>query len=72
MRPKANEFPWRLYLTVRAMSVGPDNPRRRTAEDARGLSAAGAGCKGPAERLSSESEGRLRRPSLIHRLRISV
>jgi len=36
MRLKANEFPWRLYVTVRAMSVGPDNPRRRTAEDARG------------------------------------
>ena len=54
------------------MSVGPDNPRRRTAGDARGLSDAGAGSKGPAEKLSNESEGRRRRPSLIHRLRISV
>ena len=72
MLPKANEFPWRLNLAVRAMSVGPDNPRRRTAEGARGFSTAGAGRKGPAEKLSNESEGRRRRPSLIHRLRISV
>jgi hypothetical protein len=57
MRPRANEFPWRLNLAVRAMSVGPDNPRRRTAEDARGLFTAGVGDRGPAEKLRAESKG---------------
>ena len=39
-----------VLATVRALSVGPDNPRQCTAGDARGQ-AAGTGCKGPAEML---------------------
>ena len=68
---RVNEFPWRLGpkrgpcrwgLTTR------DSVRQQTP----GVPCAGAGGKGPAEQLSSEFEGRRRRPSLIHRLRISV
>jgi hypothetical protein len=68
---KLNEFPWRLG-PKRGLCRWDLTTRDSVRHGTPGAPDAGAGRRGLAEKLSGESEGRRRRPSLIHRLRISV